>query len=292
MKFDVLTDRVGFCEGPVHCQDKSILVTSLSDGVLYRLADNEVSVFSQVGGGPNGLVEGLDGAFFVAQSGGVYLSKSELKAAPGVQKVAKDGTVSALQAGPHSPNDLAFGPDGYLYVTDPTRRPARDDGRLWRYDVASGEGELLATMDWFCNGIGFSTEADCFYVADTRCGRILRFRLDKPTVDDAEVVIQIKGGVPDGFAIDVEGNFVIATIGREHGDDGGVQVWSPQFKLQEEFAFPGSQHVTNIAIAPDRTILVTDSSRGKVLVGTWHCAGLPLHPFRQGAARSRLSRTP
>ena len=284
MKFEVISDQVGFCEGPVQCRNGSIVITSLSDGCLYKIENGQLSTLAMLGGGPNGAVEAGNGDLLVTQSGGVFLTKPDVPPAKaGVVRVRPDGSFKTIGSGPTSPNDLAFGHDGLLYVTDPTRGPDRTDGRLWRLDAASGHYELLTTMGWYCNGVAFSTETDCFYVADTLSGRILRFRLDDPRTEKAEVFIQMPHCVPDGFAIDVAGNFVIASVGRSEDEMGGLQVYSPQGKLLEIVDTGSGQYCTNVAIDADSNIVVTDSSNGRLLKGIWPHAGLALHPFR-GAA--------
>jgi gluconolactonase len=290
MKFEVISDKVGFCEGPVFCQDGSIIVTSISDGCLYKTVNNQTTRFALLGGGPNGAVEAADGRIYVAQSGlyidhpgGAFVTKDGVpRTSPAVQVVSPDGSFTDLQAGPVSPNDLAFGPDGYLYVSDPTRQPSRADGRLWRYDIASGQVEQIARMDWYCNGVAFSTETDCFYVADTRSGRILRFRLDDPRTEKAEVFIQMERNVPDGFAFDVEGNLICATVAeaRDPGGAGCLQVWSKEGKHLDTIEVSGKPYVTNVAISAGGEMVVTDSTSGRLLRGQWHCGGLPLYPFR------------
>src|SRR3954463_10187572 len=117
--FRVFQADLGFVEGPVTSQGGSVLVTSIDRGVLYRISQGSVAEFARTGGGPNGLVEGPRGEFYVSQNGGAWPARNTLKAEPGVQAVSPEGEVTMLARGLKSPNDLAFGPDGYLYVTDP-----------------------------------------------------------------------------------------------------------------------------------------------------------------------------
>ena len=279
MQLSVLADDVGFAEGPTVGRDGAIYVTSISRGVIYRIRDGKAEQCAVTGGGPNGLTEG-QGGFFVAQNGGKWPAENVVTAASGVQMFGPGSAVrSWAGGGMTAPNDLAFGPDGYLYVTDPTRRPERDDGRIWRCDPATGESELLLTLDWYPNGIGFSVEDDCFYVADTRNARIMRFPLRGATPARAETVIQMTHNHPDGFAFDRDGNIVIASPGTETVP-GNIQVWTLGGKFLHAIAPGGSRYYTNLAISADGRIYVTDSDGGRVLTGAWPAAGLLLHPFR------------
>jgi gluconolactonase len=265
-----------------------IVVTSIDRGHLYRVSDAKSELFAVTGGGPNGATEGIDGSIYVAQNGGRGRTFRKPTMTGGIQAVRPDGRVVWVTTDPVAPNDLCFGPDGLLYLTDPTRRPARDDGRLWRVDVANGDSELLASTDWFPNGIGFGLEDDAIYVASTGDNTIRRLVVGPAGVGKAEIVISMKSDHvhPDGFAFDDAGNIVIASFGTADGTAGNVQTWSLDGKLLDLLELGTSRFYTNVAITKDHKLLVTDSDLGAVLVvEDWPHAGMPLHPFRQIASR-------
>lgn len=276
---DVFMADLGFIEGPVVARDGSIVVTSIDRGVLHRVRNGSASVLAELGGGPNGATEGLDGEIFVTQNGGSWPASNAKRASPGIQVVSSSGAVRRLTDQPRSPNDLAFGPNGLLYITDPTRKPERDDGRIWACDVTSGECRLLLTCDWYPNGIGFSHEPDCFYVADSRNKRIVRYPLHAPGALNMEIVFTLTRGSPDGFAFDGAGNMVIACPGTETVP-GTVQVWSLDGKLLEMIEVGTSRFYTNLAISTDAKLYLCDSSSGCILWRDWPSPGLALHPFR------------
>jgi gluconolactonase len=195
------------------------------------------------------------------------------------------GELEWLTQDPISPNDLCFGPDGFLYVTDPTRH-ALDDGRIWRCDVASGEAELLVSVHWYPNGIGFGLEPDALYVADTRNLRIMRFPFSAAGLGKPEIFAQMRRGRPDGFAFDMAGNLTVCCVSN---DDlpGDVQTFTPQGQLLEVICPGTGKRYTNIAIASDRRAAITDADAGAVLLSQeWPTAGLLLHPFRASAPSS------
>ena len=271
---------MGFTEGPVITAAGDIVVASIDHGRLYAIRDGEVSVLAETRGGPNGAAEGADGRIFVAQNGGKWPATAAPDITGGVQVVTPDGSIDWLTRDPVSPNDLCFGPDGSLYVTDPTRRQSRDDGRIWRCNIETGEAELLVSLPWFPNGIGFGIEDDAIYVASTGDAKIIRFPLNRGRLGSPEVVIAMKNGHPDGFAFDLEGNVVIAALSLQHGQ-GEIQTWSIDGIHLDTFLPGPNSHYTNVAISPDRTLIVADSDGGAVLaVDGWPSSGLPLHPFR------------
>jgi gluconolactonase len=232
-----------------------------------------------LGGGPNGATEGPDGSIYVTQNGGCWPALNHVRAESGIQVVARDGSVRYLTRVPKSPNDLAFGPDGLLYITDPTRKPERDEGRVWACDIATGECRLVLECDWYPNGIGFGREDGFVYVADSRHKRIVRFPLNNGGLGPLEEVCALKRGSPDGFAFDLENNLVIACPGSETVP-GTVQVWSASGQLLELMEPGKARFYTNLALAADGSFYLCASDAGMLLKGRWRSAGLALHPFR------------
>ncbi len=279
---EILASGLGAIEGPVTCRDGSLVVTSMSHGKVYRIADGRAQVLAVTRGGPNGATEGPDGNIYISQNGGCPPFRNDLPCPPGVQVIEKNGDVRQFGAGMVSPNDLCFGPDGLLYVTDPTRKPERDDGRIWRCDVRTGECELILTCDWYPNGIGFSVEDEYMYVADSRHRRIVRIPLANPDPKTVETVFKLDHGIPDGFAFDLQGNFIVACPCFDP-PGGDVQVYR-EGKLVESLQLGKSPLYTNLAISPDAKIYICDATEGNVLSGPWISPGLPLHPFRNGRA--------
>jgi len=281
----VVANDVGFTEGPVITQAGETVFTSIDRGVVYVSRDGVTKVLSETGGGPNGATEGRDGQIYIAQNGGTHPARPWPGICGGVQVISPSGEWSWLTQDPVSPNDLCFGPDGLLWLTDPTRRrPERDDGRLWRCDPETGFSELLVSLPWYPNGIGFGLESDCVYVAHTRDGQIIRFPIDASSrLGPPEVFIQLDHGVPDGFAFDVENNLTVAAVGAE-GEPGDIQTYDREGKLVDVFDGAFSQKCTNVAIGSGR-LIVTDADAGTVIeVADWPTEGLPLHPHREAAA--------
>jgi hypothetical protein len=67
----ILATGLGFPEGPVVCADGSVVLTEIRNQRCSRVTpDGKVSVFSNCGGGPNGLAIGPDGYFYLCNNGG------------------------------------------------------------------------------------------------------------------------------------------------------------------------------------------------------------------------------
>jgi gluconolactonase len=276
-----LCPDIGVAEGPIELSDGGFAVVSLHRGTIYRVSPGGgLSPLAVTGGGPNGLTVGADGSIYVAQSGGRSAGPGGRRfLTGGIQAVRPDGGLEWISQDPISPNDLCFGPDGQLYVTDPTDE--RLDGRIWRVDVNRRRAELLLSVDWYTNGLGFPPGDQWLYVASTYDGRVVRFPFHDGALGPPEVFIELGDGHPDGFAFDVEGNLTLGV--KRGGGPTEIQTWSPAGELVDSFA-PGSEGTfTNLLITADRRLVVTayrDPELGVAMVEPWPRAGLPLHPFR------------
>ena len=117
--------------------------------------------------------------------------------------------VAGLSLG--APNDLAFGPDGRLYFTDPRSDPDpaknSDPGRLFVWDVEAGTGELLRELDpVFPNGIAFGADGAMFWT-ESFSRRVMTLR-----DGEAEVVIELpEKHFPDGMCIGEDGRLYVAS---------------------------------------------------------------------------------
>jgi len=129
-----LATDLGFVEGPVLLESGEIAVVSMDRGCLYAITDHGTSrVIAETAIGANGATEGRDGFLFVAQSGLARGAPRPPDATGGVIVVEPGRAARWLSTDLVRPNDLCLGPDGLLYVTDPTPytiRPGRDDGRI------------------------------------------------------------------------------------------------------------------------------------------------------------------
>lgn len=280
LTWNVFADRLGRTEGPVFTSDGRIALVSMASGCVHFLdrSGNLLDTIS-TGAGPNGLTEGADGCFYVAQNGGRYKSNQVEGVPGGVQVIGRDRRVRWVSQDPISPCDICLGPDGWLYVTDPTAREARNDARIWRCHPDTESAELITSCGWFPNGLGFDAN-DRLYFADTGNSRIMCLDFNDDGTTSESVFCDLNSGGPDGFAFDAAGQMIVACIGLGPDDTGHLEVVSPAGEVLRQIEVGSNRLYTNVAIDSDGLLLVTDTDGGQVLSTQWEHPGLPLHPFR------------
>ncbi len=269
-----LATGLGFVEGPALGPDGRLRLVSITGACLHVLgADGTVEETIPVGGGPNGLVLS-GGAMFVAQNGGVFGAPAP--AAPGVQ-VIRDGAVTTPFDHPFgAPNDLCFGPDGRLYVTDPVSPRALHEpvpGRVIACDPATGRSEVVIEDRNFPNGIAFDATGEHLYLARTFDRVVERFTLRDGALTSDGVLCRIAETRPDGIAVDTEGRLWVCTPGS-----GGLEVFEADGRPVRRIEFGAGTMTTNLCFGPPGSglLYVTAAGTGTVLAVPVEAEGLPL----------------
>jgi gluconolactonase len=272
MNGEIIASGLEFPEGPVWL-DGVIWFTEILGGHVSRwTAENGVERIADTGGGPNGATAGADGSLYVTQNGGMGAGR---RATPGIQRVTADGAVSVTAtevAGLRldGPNDLAFGPDGRLWFTDPRgdSDPSRNSqpGRIFALDVASGEGELVRELgSVFPNGIGFLGDGTLVW-SESFSRRIVRLVDGEP-----QVVVELpERHFPDGFCVGADGTTLYVASTYAHC----VSVVRDGEIVDKLPCADGM--VTNCCFG-GTDLYVTDSRNGTLWRFALGVGGLPLH---------------
>jgi gluconolactonase len=282
---------LGAPEGPVCLPDGSMYVTEMSvDTCCVTRLDPEGrrQVVKATGGRPNGLAIDGDGLIWIAEA----LLRALICIAPDAREVKRiDGGSEGRFL---FPNDVAFGPDGHIYMTD-SGLPMVDflsgqnfvpgfmdlawDGRV--YDIDPKAGKVVRTLDRgirFTNGIAFGPD-DALYANASFTGEVYRYNVfgEKPPKrelfgnvlqpDNRDV---FKG--PDGMAFGVDGRLYCTVYNQKN-----VTVLEREGTIVDRLMLDG-EAPTNLAFSSDgKWLMVTEVSKGQVEAIAAPCKGLPLH---------------
>ena len=192
-------------EGLCFADDRTLFAGGEA-GQVYRVdpVTGDSRIVARTGGFLLGLCADASGAVYACDAG-----RNQ------VLRIDPSGEIGAVSTGClDNPNDCAFDSHGNLFFTESgTYHPIRHSGRLF---VITPDGETTCIHPGpfrFANGVFVDTEASLLYLVQSTEPSILAFRLDGPRLADPEPVRRVAlqpDTVPDGVALDADGNVFIA----------------------------------------------------------------------------------
>lgn len=291
MTSTIFAANVGAPEGPVSLTDGSLYVTEMSSATLNVTRidpSGKRKVVTRTGGRPNGLAIDGEGLIWIAEAGHRALVCIDPKGKE-IKRLEGDDRHGRF----YFPNDLAFGPNGNLFMTDSGMALAdfldgqnfvegfmdlKWDGRVYEIDPRRMKIErLIDSKIRFTNGIAFGID-NTLYANASFTGEIYRYDVfggGKPKRELFGNVLQkdkqtgFKG--PDGMKFGVDGRLYCTVYGQQN-----VTVLNASGKVVKRLPLDGPCP-TNLAFSRDGTkILVTEVSKGQVEQLDAPCAGLEL----------------
>jgi len=296
---EVVASGLRFPEGPVPMADGSVLLVEIARGTLTRVAaDGSLTVVADLGGGPNGLALGPDGAAYVCNNGGFQWVEAGPLLFPGhaahdaacgsIQRVdLVTGAVTTLydhfEGGAlKGPNDIVFDSEGGFWFTDhgQVRARGRDHGAIY-YARADGShisrqrAEVMGP-----NGIGLSPDGRTLYVSETMTARVWAMDVVAPgelAPPGAWSPGRYVGTPPafrllDSLAVEESGRICVGTM-----VEGGITIFDPEGGASDFLPLPDIG-ITNIAFggADRRDAYITASTTGTLYRVRWPRPGLAL----------------
>lgn len=243
-------------------------------------------VIKRTGGRPNGLALDGDGNLWIVEAGLGAVLCIDVEGRE-LMRIDHDGEQPF-----RPPNDLCFGKNGHLYLTDSgmaaqdfldgqtfavNYRKLPGDGRV--YEINPSAGTVLRILDrgiFFTNGVAFGPD-DALYANASFTGEIYRYDVFGAANPRREIfgnVLQpFKGDDfrgPDGMCW---GARLYCTVYGQRN----VTVLNKDGSLAERLPLDG-ENPTNCAFAlSGKTLLVTEVERGRIEQLATPCGGLPLY---------------
>ena len=246
-----LTEAGSFTEGiegpNCDAQGNVYAVNFTRQGTIGKVTpDGHGEVFVELPNGSigNGIVFDRAGMMYVAD----YVKHNVLRIDPRTRAVS----VFTHENGMSQPNDLAIGPDGTLYASDPNWKEST--GQLWRIDRDGSITRLAAGMGT-TNGIEVSPDGRTLFVNESVQRNVWAFTIAPDhTLTHKRLLIQFPDFGFDGMRCDVEGDLYITRYGK-----GTVVKVSPAGKVMREIPVLGARPSNLCFGGPDgRTVYVTE----------------------------------
>ncbi len=288
----IFTSGLSVPEAPVLLPDGSWLVVEMGADrgcVTHISPDGKTKRVIAKTGRPNGLAVDREGIIWVAES-----------QVPSLLRLTMDGKVEVFLTECDGepflfPNDLAFGPEGDLYMTDsgiligdfapggkvrPDYMTAPMDGRVYKINVKTREIRKLDSGMRFTNGIAFGPDKHLYvnemitatvYRYQWRDGEIISGREVFGNVADPDSPADMR--FPDGQKFGANGYLYVAVFGQRD-----VTVLGPAGAVVERMKTKGRMP-TNLAFGPpgSKKIYVTEDEFGTMEAFDVGTDGLPLY---------------
>jgi gluconolactonase len=211
--FTEIATGLEYPEGPVWLSDGSLLIVEVKGGKLTRLAPGSDGAPTwqtvqsiALGGGPNGMAIGPNGAVYVCNNGGLNFLPLPIPVDGGtrtlnvpttqpagyvggsVQRINLDtgkvetvfGNITNDPLGLRGPDDMAFDHTGGFWFTDwgKERPESRDITSVYYVPAGSIVPQAVLTNRSAPNGIALSPKGDRLYVAETYSRWVRFWNLD------------------------------------------------------------------------------------------------------------------
>ncbi|MBI3711210.1 MAG: SMP-30/gluconolactonase/LRE family protein [Proteobacteria bacterium] len=250
-----------FLEGPSFDRAGNLYCVDLAHGRIFKIApDRTWSVFAEYDGMPNGLKIHRDGRIFVADhQHGILAFNPET----GARSLIRDrGDVAPFKG----LNDLSFGSNGDLFVTDQGKSGYDDiTGAVYRLRHTD-EMDLIFKGLPAPNGLVLNKHETVLHVSVTRSNQVMSCPLqkDRPGAPRTRMFLQLSGSPtgPDGMAIDEADNLFVV-----HAGAGTVWAFSPLGEPLYRIRSCAGMRTTNVAHGdPDRrSLFITEAEHGVIL---------------------------
>lgn len=298
VEFEVMGEGLGFPEGPVVCDDGSVIVCEVRAQQVTRVKPNgEKQLIAKIDGAPNGLAIGPDGALYCCNNGG--FSWEEGNDLPtGTAADYRTGSIDRIDistgkverihdscdgAALGGPNDLVFDASGGFWFTDlgKERGHVEVTGGLY-YAKADGSSITRVAHGAAFNGVGLSPDGKTVYGAASYLRWILAF--DAANIADqgnalgtGRIAVEYNGRrFLDSLAMEADGTIAQAVV----LDRPGISRANPDTGKETTLVFGDEILPTNIAFGgPDmQTAYVTLTISGVLAKLRWPAPGMKL-PF-------------
>ena len=265
-----------FLEGPVFDDAGNLWVSDIPWGRIFRIdVRGDWDLVAQYDGEPNGMKFLKPGTLLITdyKNGLMQLDTATGAVSPYLQRRNSERFKGV--------NDLIFDAQGNLYFTDQGQSGLHDpSGRLYRLRP-SGQLDLLLSNVPSPNGVALAPDGRVLYLAVTRGNCVWRVPLlpDGSVAKVSQFFTSYGPSGPDGLAVDVQGRLLVANPGLGY-------VWVLNHRAEPVEVLRGAEgsSTTNLAFggANHRSLYVTDSTQGRVMVAQMSAPGLVLAQPQSG----------